>query len=104
MRSMKRSSGPATRGNERPARSDRRVERDGRVLERLALDQAGEQQVALGPQRQLVVEVEVVVAGQQPPGLQLDQRGGDEQELGGDVEAQLLHRLELGQVGVDDLA
>ena len=38
------------------------LERDGGVLEGLALDQAGEQQVALAPQGQLVVEVEVVVA------------------------------------------
>ena len=37
-------------------------ERGGGVLERLALEQAGEQQVALLPQRQLVVEVDVVVA------------------------------------------
>ena len=48
---------------ERPAGTIRQgVQRDGRVLERLALDQPGEQQVALGPQRQLLVEVEVVVA------------------------------------------
>ena len=87
-----------------PGTIGERVERDGRVLERLALDEAGEQQVALGPQRQLLVEVEVVVARQEAAGLQLDQRGGDEEELGGDVEAQLLHRLELGQVRVDDLA
>ena len=30
--------------------------------------------------------------GQQPAGLELDQRGGDEQELGGDVEVEVLHR------------
>ena len=75
----------------------------GGVLERLALEQAGQQQVALLPQRQLVVEVDVVVAGQQPPGLQLDQGGGDQQELGGDVEVERRRMLlELGQVGVDD--
>ncbi len=40
--------------------------------------------------------------GQQAAGLELDERGGDEQELGGDVEVELLHALDLGQVGVDD--
>jgi len=38
------------------------LQRDGGVLERLALDQASEEEVALRPQRQLVVEVEIVVA------------------------------------------
>ena len=61
-------------------------QRGGGVLEGLALEQPGEQQVALLPERQLLVEVDVVVAGQQPPGLELDERGGDQQELGGDVE------------------
>jgi hypothetical protein len=75
----------------------------GGVLERLALEQAGQQQVALLPQGQLVVEVDVAVVGQQPAGLELDQGGGDEEELGGQVEVQLLHALELGQVGVDDV-
>ena len=37
----------------------------GDVLERLALDQPRQQQVALFPQRELVVEVDVVGAGQQ---------------------------------------
>ena len=64
------------------------AEHGGDVLERLALEQAGEQQVALLPEGQLLVEVDVVAAGQQAAGLQLDQRGGDEQELGGDVEVE----------------
>ena len=62
VRSMNRSSGPATRGKERPAVVGQALQGDGGVLERLALDEPGEQQVALGPERQLVVEVEVVVA------------------------------------------
>ena len=40
--------------------------------------------------------------GQQAAGLQLDQRGGDEQELGGDVEVESAASVDLGQVGVDD--
>ena len=74
----------------------------GRVLERLALEEAGQQQVALLPQGQLLVEVDVLAVGQQPAGLQLDQRGGDEQELRGHVEIEGLHPLHLDQVGVDD--
>ena len=40
--------------------------------------------------------------GQQPAGLELDERGGDQQELGGDVEVEGLHPLDLDQIGVDD--
>ena len=88
MRATKRSSRPAARGNERPAASARRAQRGGHVLERLALEQAGQEQVALLPEGELLVEVDVVAAGQQAAGLQLDQGGGDEQELGGDVEVE----------------
>ena len=79
-----------------------RAEHRRDVLERLALEQPGEQQVAFLPQRQLVVEVDVVATGQQPARLQLDERGGDQQELGGDVEVEGLQPLDLGEVGVDD--
>ena len=78
------------------------AEHRGDVLERLALEQPGEQQVALLPQRQLLVEVDVGAARQQAPGLELDERGGDQQELGRDVEVEGLQTLDLGQVGVDD--
>ena len=45
----------------RPARlGGEAVEHRGDVLERLALEQAGEQQIALFPQRELLVEVDVV--------------------------------------------
>ena len=80
------SSGPAVRGTLRSARRMRRLERLGGVLERLALEEAGEQEVALLEAQQLLVELEVVEAGQQAAGLELHQGGGDEQELGGDVE------------------
>src|SRR5581483_8472998 len=56
----------------------------GGVLERLALEQPGEEEVALLPEGELLVELDVVPPGQEPAGLQLDQGGGDEQELGGD--------------------
>ena len=102
MRPAKRSSGPTRRGKLRPASSASEPNSARHVLERLALEQAGEQEVALLPQRQLVVEVDVGAAGQQTAGLELDERGGDEQELGGDVEVELLHALDLGEVGVDD--
>ncbi len=74
-----------------------------RVLEGLALDQAGEQEVTLLEEGQLVVEVESVVDGEQPAGLQLDERGRDQQELGRDLEVAALHSLELAQVRVDDV-
>ena len=40
--------------------------------------------------------------GSRRRGLELDQRGGDQHELGGDVEVELLHALDLLQVAVDD--
>ena len=64
------------------------LERRGRVLERLALEQAGEEQVALLEAEQLLVELGVVEAGEQAAGLELHERGRDEQELGGDVEVE----------------
>ena len=75
----------------------------GGVLERLALEQAGQEQVALLPDGQLLVELDVLAAGQQAPGLELDQGGGDQDELGGDVEVEgPVHPLELGDEAVDD--
>src|SRR5688572_25075599 len=78
------------------------VEHLGDVFERLALDQARQQQVALLPQGELVVEVAVVGAREQAARLELDQRGRDEHELGGDVEVEPLHALDLLEVAVDD--
>ena len=99
------SSGPAVRGTLRSARRMQAFERLGRVLERLALEQARQQQVALLEAQQLLVELEVVEAREQAAGLELHQRRRDEQELGGDVEVEAAsHALELGEVGVDDRA
>ena len=72
------------------------------VLERLALEQPGEEQVALLPEGQLVVDVGVGHARQQTPGLQLDERGGDQEKAGGDVEVERLQAFDLGEVLVDD--
>ena len=80
----------------------------GDVLERLALEQAGEQQITLFPERELLVEVDVVATRKQAACLQLDERRGDEEELGRDVEVEPLgvggDAIELGQVRVDDRA
>ena len=101
-RPAKRSSGP-TRAREAAAGLvGERAEQAGDVLERLALEQPGEQQVALLPQGELVVEVDGRRTRQQAAGLELDERGGDQQELGGEVEVERLHALDLDQVGVDD--
>ena len=61
-----------------------------------------EQQIALLEAHQLLVELDVVAAGQQAPRLQLDERRRDEQELGRDVEVDALHALDLGAEHVDD--
>ena len=73
-----------------------------RVLERLALEQPREQEVALLEAHQLLVEIDVFAAGQQPARLQLDERRRDQQELGRDVEIDALHVLDLGAEHVDD--
>jgi hypothetical protein len=72
------------------------------VLERLALEQARKQQVALLEPQQLLVELEVRWSGEQAPRLQLDEGRRDEEELRRDLEVERLHRLELGEVLVDD--
>ena len=48
----------------------------------LALEQAGQQQVALLPADQLLVGVDVVAPGQEAARLELDEHGGDDQKLG----------------------
>ena len=92
--------GEARHAAARPARE--RVEGLRGVLERLALEQPGEEQVALLEPQQLFVELAVVDTGQQAPRLQLDERRRDQQELGRDVEIEGVHAVELGQVLVDD--
>ena len=94
--------GPHDPGEAEPGRVRQPVEHLGDVLERLALDQSGEQQIALLPQGELVVDVAVTLVGQEAASLQFHQGGGDQQELGSDVEVHRLHPLELAQIGVDD--
>ena len=102
MRSLKRVLEPGGAGERASGGLGPQGQHGGGVLEGLALEQAGEEEVALLPQGQLVVEIAVVEVGQQAPGLQLDQRGRDEQELGGDLEVEGLHAPQLDHVGVDD--
>ena len=104
-----RATGTAPRGRPRRARlrSARRtsvVQRRGRVLERLALEQAGEQEVALLEAQELLVELDLLERRQEAARLELDERRRDEQELGRDLEVEALHALELGEVLVDDRA
>src|SRR5207244_10005206 len=69
---------------------------------RLAVEQPREQQVALLEPRELLVEVDVVAPWQQTAGLQLDERRGDQQELGRRLEVEALHALDLRAERVDD--
>ena len=73
------------------------------VLEGLALDQACQQEIPLLPQTEFVVEIDLVVVGQQPAGLEFDQCGGDQEKLGGDLEVELLHAIQLAEVRINDL-
>ena len=78
------SSGPGAAGDRAARVGEALVQHLRRVLERLALEEPREQQVALLEARQLLVEIDVFAARQQPAGLQLDQRRRDQQELGRD--------------------
>ncbi len=78
------------------------VQHFGCVLERLALEEASQQQVALFEAEQLLVEIDVVSARQQAPRLELDQRRRDQQELGRDLEIDALHAVDLRAERVDD--
>ena len=78
------------------------AEDDRSVLEGLALDQSGKKEVAFLPCCELLVEVEVVVAGKQPSGLELDEDRRDEQELGGHLKVELSEATQLGDELVDD--
>ena len=53
------------------------------VLERLALEQPGEEQVAFFPQGKFFVEIDVLATRKKSAGLQLHEGRGDQQELGG---------------------
>ena len=55
----------------------------------LALEQPGQQEVPLLPADELLVGLDVAAAGQQAPGLELDEDGGHHQELGQDLQVDL---------------
>ena len=73
-----------------------------RVLEGLAVEEPGEQEVALLEAGKLLVEIDVVAAGKQPARLQLDEGCRDEEELGGRLEIDPLHLLDFGAERIDD--
>ena len=90
---------PAVRGEIARVLAHQRSDLGGGFLERPVLEEPGDQQVA-------VADVDLVVAarrsGQEPGGLHLDQRRRDDQELGGHLEVELLHLLEVLQVLLGD--
>ena len=75
-----------------------------RRLEGLALQQASQQQIALRPQGQFLVQVQRLAVGQKAAALQLNQRGSDKQKFGGHFQIELLHAVEFSQIGVHDVA
>ena len=93
---------PGEAGHTAAGAARHRVEGERGVLERLALEQPREQEVALLEAEQLFVELGVVETREEAARLQLHEGGRDEEELGGDVEIERLHAVELGEVLVDD--
>lgn len=73
-----------------------------RVFERLAVEQSSDEEVPFLPQREFVVEIDIGVLGQQAFALEFDEGGGDQEELGGDLQIEMLQFLDLGEVGIDD--
>ena len=45
---------------------------------------------------------DVGVAGEEAPGLELDQGGRDQQELGGDLEVEVLQTVQFGHIAIHD--
>ena len=73
-------------------------ENRGDVLEGQAGEEAGQQTVPLLLQRQLLIDVDGLGPGEQVPGLELDEGGGDDQELRGEFEVEGAHPLEMVEV------
>ncbi len=86
----KSSSSPASRGTRARGLFGQGHEDVGRGRIGPALEQAGQQQVALLPPGQLLVVLDVLGPGQQALGLELDEDGGHQQELGELVEVDQL--------------
>ena len=74
----------------------------GDVFERLGFEQSGEQHVALFPQRQFIVEVDIASVWQQPAGLQVHEGGSDQQKTGRDVEIEFGQFFQFDEVGIND--
>jgi tryptophanyl-tRNA synthetase len=72
------------------------------VFEGFGFEQSGEQHVALFPQCQLIIQVDVAGVREQPPGLQVDQGGSDQQEARCNIEVQFGQALQFDEVGIDD--
>lgn len=86
-------------------RQHRRVEKKPQhlscVLEGLAVKQACDEQIALLPERKLVVEIDVGIFGKETLALQFDKGRSDEKKLGGDIEVEFIHLLYLDEIGID---
>jgi len=83
-------------------RIEQRSDDLGRVLERLAVEEPGDEQIALLPECELVVDVDLGILGEKPLAFELDQRGRDQEELGGHLEIEHLHPFDLLEIGIDD--
>ena len=98
--------GPHPAGGAAVGGPDQGRQHPGRLLEGAALEEAGQEEVAVLRGGELVGDL-VVVLDQEVPGLELDQRGRQQQELGGGVEVVRLGtgrhgRLRFGQEGLDE--
>ena len=90
-RPAKRSSRPTARGNRRASSASRAASTGGHLLVGAVLQQPGEQQVA-GLEQGEVLLVLDLAGRQQPGGLEVEQGGGDDQELGGLAEVPVAAR------------
>ena len=97
-----RSSSATERGNRRAAPASSSTNRPADLLVRAVLQQPGEQQVA-GLEQGEVLGVLHLGVGQQPGGLEVEQRGRDDEELRGLVEVRVVaERREVGDEVVGD--
>ena len=101
-RPAKRSSAPTRRGKLRPASSASAPNSRETSLNVLHSSSRASSRSRSSHRASSSSRSTVAGPGQQAPGLELDERGGDQQELRGHVEVDGLEALDLGQVGVDD--
>ena len=72
------------------------------ILEGLRFEKSSEQHVALFPQGQFVVEIDIVGIRQQAAGFKIDKGRRNQQKAGGDVKIKFGQPLQLDKVGIDD--